>query len=74
MKITFRTCTKEDDFWRTRNFLREIFLLNGRNNTPLFRIEFHDSPSGTQGAAAIYHKDGCRSLSSILLSKQHDFT
>lgn len=30
MKLTFRTCTKEDDFWRTRNFLREIFLLNGR--------------------------------------------
>jgi len=29
MKLTFRTCTKEDDFWRTRNFLREIFLLNG---------------------------------------------
>ncbi|MBK7894553.1 MAG: GNAT family N-acetyltransferase [Candidatus Promineifilaceae bacterium] len=30
MKLTCRTCTKEDDFWRTRNFLREIFLLNGR--------------------------------------------
>ena len=30
MKLTFRTCTKEDDFWCTRNFLREIFLLNGR--------------------------------------------
>lgn len=30
MKLTVRTCTKEDDFWRTRNFLREIFLLNGR--------------------------------------------
>ncbi len=30
MKLSFRTCAKEDDFWRTRNFLREIFLLNGR--------------------------------------------
>ena len=30
MKRTFRTCTKEDDFWNVRNFLREIFLLNGR--------------------------------------------
>ena len=30
MELTFRTCTKEDDFWCTRNFLREIFLLNGR--------------------------------------------
>lgn len=30
MKLTFRTCTKEDDFWRTRNFLRETFLLNSR--------------------------------------------
>jgi hypothetical protein len=30
MKFTFYACTKEDDYWRTRNFLREIFLLNGR--------------------------------------------
>mgnify|MGYP001222949326 FL=1 len=30
MRLTFYACTKEDDFWRTRNFLREIFLLNGR--------------------------------------------
>ena len=30
MELTIRTCTKEDDFWQTRNFLREIFLLNGR--------------------------------------------
>jgi len=29
MKLTFRACTKEDDFWKARNFLREIFLLNG---------------------------------------------
>jgi GNAT superfamily N-acetyltransferase len=28
-KLTFRACTKEDDFWKARNFLREIFLLNG---------------------------------------------
>jgi mycothiol synthase len=30
MKPTFHACTKEDDFWRARNFLREIFLLNDR--------------------------------------------
>jgi mycothiol synthase len=30
MSPTFHTCTREDDFWRTRNFLREVFLLNGR--------------------------------------------
>lgn len=24
------SCTKEDDFWRIRNFLREVFFLNGR--------------------------------------------
>ncbi|MCB0118228.1 MAG: hypothetical protein KDD72_04300 [Anaerolineales bacterium] len=24
------TCTTEDDFWRARNFLREVFLLNDR--------------------------------------------
>ena len=29
MKLTSRACAKEDDFWNTRNFLREIFLLNG---------------------------------------------
>ena len=26
--FTFRACTNEDDFWKARNFLREIFLLN----------------------------------------------
>lgn len=30
MNPTFRACTKEDDFWHARNFLREVFLLNGR--------------------------------------------
>jgi mycothiol synthase len=30
MKLTFRACNKEDDFWHIRNFLREVFLLNGR--------------------------------------------
>jgi GNAT superfamily N-acetyltransferase len=30
MKLTFRPCAKEDAFWNTRNFLRQIFLLNGR--------------------------------------------
>lgn len=29
MKLTSRACAKEDDFWKTRNFLREIFPLNG---------------------------------------------
>ena len=29
MKLTSRACAIEDDFWKTRNFLREIFLLNG---------------------------------------------
>ena len=30
MQLIFHPCAKEDDFWRVRNFLREIFLLNGR--------------------------------------------
>jgi mycothiol synthase len=30
MNLTFYTCDKEDDFWRVRNFLREVFLLNDR--------------------------------------------
>jgi len=29
LKLTSRACAKEDDFWKTRNFLREIFLPNG---------------------------------------------
>jgi len=28
MALTLYTCNKEDDFWRVRNFLREVFLLN----------------------------------------------
>lgn len=30
MKLIRRLCTTEDDFWRIRNFLREVFLLNDR--------------------------------------------
>lgn len=30
MQLTRRPYCNEDDFWRVRNFLREVFLLNGR--------------------------------------------
>ena len=30
MKLTLHTCNNEDDFWRARNFLREVFPLNDR--------------------------------------------
>ena len=30
MKLTMRSCKTEDDFWRIRNFLREVFLLSDR--------------------------------------------
>ena len=30
MKLMLHTCDKEDDFWRARNFLREVFPLNDR--------------------------------------------
>jgi len=30
MKLTMRRYQTEDDYWRMRNFLREVFLLNGR--------------------------------------------
>ena len=30
MKLTLRPCNTEDDFWRARNFLREVFPLNDR--------------------------------------------
>jgi len=30
MKLTFRPYDREDDFWQMRDFLRQVFLLNGR--------------------------------------------
>jgi mycothiol synthase len=30
MNLSFHPCNKEDDFWRVRNFLREVFMLNER--------------------------------------------
>jgi hypothetical protein len=30
MNLTFRPYDREDDFWRMRDFLRQVFLLNGR--------------------------------------------
>ncbi|MCA9936122.1 MAG: GNAT family N-acetyltransferase [Ardenticatenaceae bacterium] len=30
MEFAFRICNEEDDFWRVRNFLRGVFLLNDR--------------------------------------------
>lgn len=30
MKLSMHPCKDEDDFWRVRNFLREVFLLNDR--------------------------------------------
>ncbi|MDX9952934.1 MAG: hypothetical protein RBT75_02515 [Anaerolineae bacterium] len=30
MKLTRRLCNQENDFWRIRNFLRDVFLHNGR--------------------------------------------
>jgi mycothiol synthase len=30
MNLTMRSYQSEDDYWRIRNFLREVFLLNGR--------------------------------------------
>ena len=30
MKLTMRLYQDEDDYWRIREFLRQVFLLNGR--------------------------------------------
>jgi GNAT superfamily N-acetyltransferase len=30
MKLTLRSCNNEEDYWRIRSFLREVFLLNDR--------------------------------------------
>lgn len=29
--LTLRTCQQEDDYWRIRAFLREVYLCNGRH-------------------------------------------
>lgn len=40
MKLNMRAYQSENDFWRTRNFLREIFLLNGRREHSAHTSEF----------------------------------
>jgi hypothetical protein len=32
MRLTMRTYETEDDYWRIRDFLRAVFLLNGRRD------------------------------------------
>jgi len=42
MKPTYRSYQTEDDFWRMREFLRQVFLLNGRREWSWFvaRLEY----------------------------------
>lgn len=42
MKPAFRPYQSEDDFWRMREFLREVFLLNGRRvpSWPVGRLDY----------------------------------
>ena len=42
MKLMMRPYHSEDDFWRIRNFLREIFLLNNRRmiSWPVARLDY----------------------------------
>lgn len=42
MKQTMRKYTQEEDYWRIRQFLRELFLLNGRHEVawPLYRWDY----------------------------------
>ncbi len=42
MKPTFRPYQTEDDFWRMREFLRQIFMLNGRHewNWSVARLDY----------------------------------
>ena len=42
MKLTMRAYQTEEDFWRIRDFLREVFLLNNRRMLcwPVFRLDY----------------------------------
>ena len=42
MKLSMRPCTDEDDFWRARNFLREVFQPNDRleHHWPVARLDY----------------------------------
>lgn len=42
MKLTLRSYQTEDDFWRMRDFLREVFLLNDRRmfSWPVARLDY----------------------------------
>ena len=42
MKLTLRTYQFEDDYWRIRNFLREVFMLNDRRmlSWPVARLDY----------------------------------
>jgi GNAT superfamily N-acetyltransferase len=42
MQLTMRAYADEDDYWRIREFLREVYLLNGRRELswPLYRFDY----------------------------------
>jgi mycothiol synthase len=42
MKLTLRNYQTEDDYWRIRNFLREVFLINDRRmlSWPVARLDY----------------------------------
>jgi hypothetical protein len=42
MDLIMRSYTNEDDFWRLRAFLREVFLLNDRHELswPVIRLDY----------------------------------
>ncbi|MCK7461757.1 MAG: hypothetical protein MZU84_06705 [Sphingobacterium sp.] len=55
MKLSMRPCPNEDDYFRVRNFLREVFLLNDRlehswnvARTRLLALAFHRNLSRLQ--------------------------
>lgn len=43
MQLTMRMYRNEDDYWRNRDFLHEVFMLNGRRELswPVYRFDYY---------------------------------
>lgn len=76
MKLTFRPYQREDDFWRMREFLRELFLLNGRlaRTWHISRLEIAHAQCCSSGAdvpmeGAFYLWEADGQIVALLLSE-----
>lgn len=70
MKLTKRPYQNEDDYWRIRNFLRDVFLLND-HSAPLYRRDLDIVSAASDGEIAafctIWFDDVTRSAVCVLV-------